>query len=73
MNIEVIEKLSESKEDENFFALNFVFSNDINSSINPTLVFLKEETIEVYEALLNAADYMKKHMVEKNISRINEV
>lgn len=66
MNIEVIERLSE---DDDSIGLNFVHSDEGMS----TVLFPKEKTIELYEALLNAADCMKKRMIETNTSTINEV
>jgi hypothetical protein len=66
MNIEVIERWSE---DDDSIGLKFILPNGGMSAV----LYPKEKTIELYEALLNAADYMKKHMVEKNVSYLNEI
>lgn len=66
MNIEVIERWSE---DDDSIGLKFFLPNGGMSAV----LYPKEKTIELYEALLNAADYMKKRMVETNTSTTNEV
>ena len=66
MNIEVIEKWSE---DDDSIGLNFVHSDGSMSAV----FFPKEEVDALYEALLNAADYIKQNMIETNVSYLNEV
>lgn len=63
--IEVIEKLSDT---DDSIGLKFQHSNGSQSAV----YFPKEDTVELYESLLSSANYIKEHMIEKNISRLNE-
>lgn len=63
--IEVIEKLSDT---DNSIGLKFQHSNGSQSAV----YFPKEDTVSLYESLIIAANYIAEHMIEKNISILNE-
>ncbi len=63
--IQVIEKLSDT---DNSIGLKFQHSNGSQSAV----YFPKEDTVSLYESLISAANYIAEHMIEKNVSILNE-